>query len=269
MLLVTKEKQKTADNKIHYKYGMMILRKKIFLSLLLSISILLVAFFSQQETTKDKNNTSSFQIPNEMSQGVSLESKPRGSYILDVPFTAQAPLSNWGDSRQQNGCEEAAVLMAMAWVRGKTLRPEEAEKEIIAIADYELENYGHFHDTSAQDLVDQVFKGYFDYGNVEVKYDISAEDIKKELGAGNLVLVPANGKILDNPFYTEPPIEHMVVVRGYDSNTKEFIVNDSGTSRGELFRYAEDILIDAIYDYPTGYHEPVSELKKVMIIVKK
>lgn len=247
----------------------MISRKRIFLLLLLLLSTLFIVSFFQKKTKKDGDEGSSYQITNEMSKGASSKSKSQGDLILDVPFTAQAPLSNWGDPRQQNGCEEAAALMAMAWVRGKALRSEEAEKEIIAIADYELENYGHFHDTSAQDLVDQVFKGYFDYDNVEVRYDISAEDIKKELGAGNLVLAPANGKILDNPFYTEPPMEHMVVVRGYDSNTNEFIVNDSGTSRGELFRYAEDILIDAIYDYPTGYHEPVSELKKVMIIVKK
>lgn len=247
----------------------MILRKKIFLSLLLLISILLIASFSQKETTKDENNSSFYQIQNEISQGVSPEGTSQVSLILDVPFTTQAPLGNWGDPRQQNGCEEAAALMAMAWVENKTLTPGEAEKEITAIADYELKNYGHFHDSSAHDLAERVLKGYFGYSKIEVRYDINIEDIKKELASGNLVLVPANGKILNNPFYTEPPMEHMVVVRGYDSLTKEFIVNDSGTSRGELFRYAEDILIDAIYDYPTGYHEPVSKLKKVMIIVKK
>lgn len=247
----------------------MILKKKIFLSLLLLISILLIVSFSQKETKKDGNDGSSYQIKNEMRQNVSPDGKSQGSLMLDVPFTTQAPLGNWGDPRQQNGCEEAAALMAMAWVESEALTPEEAEKEIMAIADYELKNYGHFHDSSAHDLVERVFKGYFGYAKTEVKYDINIEDIKKELAIGNLVLVPANGKILNNPFYTEPPMEHMVVVRGYDSHTKEFIVNDSGTSRGELFRYVEDILIDAIYDYPTGYHEPVSELKKVMIIVKK
>ncbi len=34
-----------------------------------------------------------------------------------VPFTVQAPLGDWTDARQQDGCEEASVLMAMAWVR--------------------------------------------------------------------------------------------------------------------------------------------------------
>lgn len=248
---------------------MRIFNCKTALPILMSlfIGIPLIFFFSQE--IEDENNSSSYQIQNEMSQGVSSEGKSQGSLILDVPFTAQAPSGNWGDPRQQNGCEEAAALMAMAWAREITFTPEEAEKEITGIADYELENYEHFHDTSVQDLVDQVFKGYFQYDKVEIRYDINAEDIKKELENGNLVLAPADGAILNNPFYSEPPREHMVVIRGYDSNAKEFIVNDSGTSKGEGFRYSENILYEAIYDYKTGYHEPIDEKRKAMIIVKK
>ncbi len=190
--------------------------------------------------------------------------------LLDVPFTPQAPFGNWSDIRQQSGCEEAAALMAMRWVKGKSLTLEEAEKEIIAISDFELKTYGHFHDTSAEDLVARIFKGYFKYNNVEVRYDIKATDIRSELDKGNLVLVPANGQKLNNPYYKAPgPLEHMLIIRGYDSKTGEFITNDSGTKKGELYRYSEDIVMEAIYDYPTGYHEPVNGIKKVMIVVKK
>lgn len=191
--------------------------------------------------------------------------------LYEVPFTSQAPLGNWQDLRQENGCEEASAMMAMAWARGKgKFVPSEAEKEIIAIADYELEKYGDFHDTSAKDTAERIFKDYFKYGNVAVKYNIGAEDIKAELSKGNLVVVPMNGQKLKNPFYKPPgPIVHMIVVVGYDGAAKEFITNDPGTRHGEKYRYKEEILEGALRDYPTGFHEPVSEIKTAMIVVNR
>src|SRR3989338_7629179 len=51
--------------------------------------------------------------------------------LWEVPFTSQAPRGNWKDPRQQAGCEEASVLMAMRWVRGKSLSMAQAEAQII------------------------------------------------------------------------------------------------------------------------------------------
>jgi len=192
------------------------------------------------------------------------------SVLLDVPFTSQAPLGHWSDSRQENGCEEASALMAMAFVRSAKLFPISAEKEIIAIADYETEIYGDFHDTSAEDTVKRIFKGYYKYNNAEARSGISIEDIKKELFDGNLVIVPVNGQKIKNPFYTPPgPLEHMLVVIGYDGATKEFITNDPGTRRGEKYRYSEDVLGAALMDYPTGIHQIITEVKTAMIVVKR
>ncbi|MBI5913267.1 hypothetical protein HY839_02375 [Candidatus Azambacteria bacterium] len=84
--------------------------------------------------------------------------------LLDVPFTVQAPFGGWADARQDYGCEEASILMAMRWVRGETLTPAQAEQEIIAISEFEKERYGDFHDTSAQDTL-KVVKAYFGYEN--------------------------------------------------------------------------------------------------------
>lgn len=189
--------------------------------------------------------------------------------LYDVPFTSQAPLGNWRDLRQENGCEEASAIMAMAWVRGKgKFVPAEAEKEIIRAADYELEKYGDFHDTSARDTAERIFKDYFKYADVEVKYDIGAEDIKKELLRGNLAVVPVNGQKLENPFYKPPgPIVHMIVIIGYDGASKEFITNDPGTRHGENFRYKEEVLEGALQDYPTGFHEPIEKIRTAMIVV--
>jgi len=188
--------------------------------------------------------------------------------LFDVPFTPQAVFGNWADIRQSNACEEASALMAMRWVEGRPLSLIEAEREIIAMADFELEAYGHFHDTSAKDTVARIFKDYFKYEGVSVRYSIGADDIKRELDRGNLVIAPFDGRKLANPYYTPPgPPLHMLVIRGYDDATGEFITNDPGTKRGEAYRYDYRVLENAIADYPSGYKEPSSRTETAMIVV--
>lgn len=192
------------------------------------------------------------------------------SVLLKVPFTAQAPFGNWEDLRQEDGCEEASVLMVMRWVERKGLTPEEASREIIDASDYEQSLYGEFRETSLQDTANRILRGYFGYDNFEVKYGIDAKDIKVELYKGNAVIVAVNGQILFNPFYTPPgPRDHMIVIQGYDAQTREFITNDPGTKHGEKFRYPEDLLVKSLQDYPTGNHEFISEIVKGMIVVAR
>lgn len=197
---------------------------------------------------------------------------PRTKVVLDVPFIAQAPTGAWSDPRQQDGCEEAAVYMGMLWVTGneKPRTLEEQEKEIIKVSDWEEEKYGDYHDTSARHTLERIIKGYYLYDRAEVRYDITIGDIKDELYNGNVVIVPANGRALNNPNFTPPgPDRHMLLVKGYDPETKEFITNDNGTRRGENYRYSEKVLFEAIRDYPTGNHLPIEKESKVMIVVKK
>lgn len=187
-----------------------------------------------------------------------------------VPFTSQAPLGNWNDMRQENGCEEASALMVMRWIEGKELSAAEAEKEIIAISDFELSLYGDFHDTSVKDTVERIFKGYFGYENTAITYGINTQDIKRELLKGNIVVVPVDGQVLKNPHYTPPgPREHMIVIVGYDNKSKEFIAHDPGTRFGNNFRYSYSLLDNALRDYETGYHVPLFEKRSAMIVVSK
>lgn len=198
------------------------------------------------------------------------ETKPLPKEVLyDVPFTAQAPFGNWDDIRQDTGCEEASVLMAMKWVSGEDLTPEEAEQEIIAISEFEKENYGHHHDTSTKDTL-KLIKEYYNYDKAYTEYDIEIEDIKKVLAQGSLVIVPINGQIIGNPYYTFPgPFQHKIVIRGYNDETQEFITNDPGTRRGNGYRYNYQVLKNALMDYPTGFKEPIDEITTSMIIVMK
>lgn len=159
--------------------------------------------------------------------------------------------------------------MIMRWVEGRELTLQEAEQEIIAISDYEQEHYGDFRETSIQDTAERILRGYFKFNNFEVRRGIGAADIKSELFKGNAVIVAVNGQKLFNPFYTPPgPRDHMVVIKGYDGATEEFITNDPGTRRGENFRYHELILQNALQDYPTGNHGPITQEIGAMISVE-
>lgn len=190
--------------------------------------------------------------------------------LLNAPFISQAPFGNWSDPRKQNGCEEAAAIMAMAWVNNKKLTSQMADEKIDEISAYEEKMYGNSRDTNAQDTAERIFKEFFKYDNIKVKHGITKENIKQELFKSNLVIVPTNGRLLNNPNYTFPgPATHNLVIIGYDAGKKEFITNDPGTRRGEKYRYNEDVLENALSDYPTGNHEKIEEIKTAMIIVWK
>ena len=97
---------------------------------------------------------------------------------------------------------------------------------------------------------------------------LKKEDIKKALSENRLVIVPTDGQKLKNPNFTQPgPPRHMLVIVGYDDTTREFITNDPGTRKGEGYRYSQDVLYEAILDYPTGKHLPVTSSDKVMLTV--
>lgn len=192
----------------------------------------------------------------------------RGSVRLRVPFTVQAPRGNWHDVVYQNACEEAAVLMAMRWVEGKSLSLDEALREIKALTEFQQKTYAHFHDRSAVDTV-ALIRDYYGHTGVEARVGISLADLRRELRRGHLVIVPVDGRKLGNPYYRLPgPAQHMLVLTGYDAATDTFITNDPGTRRGEGYRYRARVLGRALRDYPTGYREPIPHPQTAMIVVR-
>lgn len=200
----------------------------------------------------------------------SLKIKKDEIIIKNVPFTLQAPLAEWDDPRQQDGCEEASALMAVYWAQNKTLTPQSAREQILKISDFQEKNYGTYIDTFATATAERIIRGYFSYDKVEVFENIKIDQIIEALEAGHLVIVPTDGQKLKNPFYTAPgPERHNLVIKGFDYRMDEFITNDPGTRRGENYRYNKNILFEAIRDYPTGDHKPIKENIKTMIVVKK
>lgn len=189
--------------------------------------------------------------------------------LLDMPFTSQAPFGEWSDLRQQDGCEEASALMAVHWAKGLgALTKIEAKKEILEIAAFEEKTYQNYVDTSGADTLKIIIKEHLNYQNALLKKDSGIEEIKRELTAGNALILPMDGKKLKNPnFKNGGPDRHNIVIRGYDPATKEFITNDPGTRKGEGYRYPEKIIETAWRDYPTGDHLPIVGRRKNMIVV--
>lgn len=183
-----------------------------------------------------------------------------------VPFTSQAPFGDWSDQRFQDGCEEASMIMVRHWLQDTTPTPHTATQDILALAAWELEQYGTYRDTSAEDTQLTLDK-YFKISSV-LTDKVSEFNIKQALASGAVVLVPSNGAVLDNPFYSAPPEHHMIVIVGYDDTTKEFITNDPGTRRGEGYRYAYSTVLAAAQDYPTGDHIETSTRNPAMLVIR-
>ncbi|MFP4514788.1 MAG: C39 family peptidase [Parcubacteria group bacterium] len=187
---------------------------------------------------------------------------------IEVPFISQAPFGDWSDPRLQDACEEASVFMAMKWIEGESISATEAREEFFDISKFEEENYGSYKDTSAKDTLERIIKGYYNYNKAELKYNFSLEDIITELDNGNLIIVPTNGQDLNNPYYSGAgPERHMLVIKGYDRGSNEFITNDPGTRHGADFRFSFDNLYNSIRDYPSGDHVPIVEEIKAMIVI--
>ncbi|OGL60774.1 hypothetical protein A3H10_04225 [Candidatus Uhrbacteria bacterium RIFCSPLOWO2_12_FULL_46_10] len=215
-----------------------------------------------------QNNTVISQLTNEIKSTISAPAKIVPLKPRPVPFTAQAPFGDWQDPRQQDGCEEASLVMAWHWIEGTTFTKSQALDEILAISAFEEKTIGEWRSTSAEDTA-KIFREYYNYNNITVQHDISAEDIKASLIDGNLVLVPTDGRKLGNPYYRQPgPPEHMLVIFDYDEKTDEFVTNDPGTRRGQNYRYKSNVVAQAIVDYPTGHREPNPNPQTAMIIIQ-
>ena len=220
----------------------------------------------KQETEKNQNT-----LPAVPVKEIQKEEVKTGELLIkNVSFAAQAPFGEWNDPRQQDACEEASALIAIKWALGESFTLAEAKEEILKISKYQTDEFGEYRDTSAEDTLKRIISGYFGYDKARLEKYIAKADIIKELEKGNLVIVPTDGQLLDNPNFTPPgPERHMLVVIGYDYDAKKFITNDPGTRQGQKYRYPEDTLFRAIQNYATGYHEPIEKMEKVMIVVEK
>lgn len=186
---------------------------------------------------------------------------------LKAPFIIQAPFADWDDPRQQDACEEASVIMAVKWSQGVTkISKADALDLILDIAKYEDENYGANKDTSIQDTYERIVKGYFKFENASLIEINNVDEIVAALDGSSVVIMPADGKALNNPnFSGDGPEKHMLLLKGYDVDKEHFITNDPGTRNGENFIYSKKTIEASLKNYRTS--EDDSSLEKNAVIV--
>jgi len=78
---------------------------------------------------------------------------------LAVPFIIQSPDQKWEEPYKE-GCEEASILMAQAFLNNQEISVASALKDIGAMVDWQLENYGGHFDLPASTTV-QLAKAWY------------------------------------------------------------------------------------------------------------
>ncbi len=182
---------------------------------------------------------------------------------LAVPFTSQSPYQNW-ELPYSEFCEEASTLIAASYINRMTINdPAYANKKLLEVKSFEEARFGYYQDTNAEETA-IILREFFKIDKVSIVYDPKIEDIKKALAGGRVVIIPAAGRLLHNPYFQQPgPLYHMLVIKGY-TKTGNFITNDPGTRHGADYIYAPDIIMNAIHDWNGG---DVTNGRKVMIVV--
>ncbi len=186
------------------------------------------------------------------------------SFNLAVPFTSQAPTGDW-DEPYQDACEEASLYMVHEYYEGVPagqIDANTANEAILQIIKFEQALFGFYESTTAAQTA-MLAEQMYGYEQVEVFDNPTVEDIKAQIAAGHPVIVPEDGQLLGNPYYTAPgPLYHMLVLKGYTKT--QFITNDAGTRRGEDYAYAFDTVMNAMHDWNGG---DVPNGGKEMIVV--
>ncbi len=189
---------------------------------------------------------------------------PRDFFVEhQVPFFSQAPMGNWS-GLFQNTCEEAVILMVAGVRQFPYITPAEVEKKLINMVWYEEEQgIGPSMTLVNTQKLLQVL-----YGVESEMIERPTLDLMKHYLQYRGLIVPASGVVLANPNFRRPlPSYHMLLIIGYDDATGEFIVNDPGTRMGKSYRYAYDVVMDAMHDW-TGSRETILKGRKRMLVVE-
>lgn len=193
-------------------------------------------------------------------------------FDIKVSFASQAPQGDWGMPYQE-ACEEASMIMASRYYKNEKLDNNIMAEEILKLAKWEEDNDYPIDLTAGQTA--EVLQKYFGL-KATLNKMVAETEIKKQLVAGNLIIVPLAGRDIGNPYYTQPgPLYHMLLIRGFDED--EFITNDPGTKRGEAYRYKYGDLLWAVHDWVGGsreFHDPRPEPdmrtgERIMVVVQK
>jgi len=182
---------------------------------------------------------------------------------LTVPFTTQSPYGHW-IAPWDNACEETSTTMIDKYYQNyssKTLEPDDAGPAIMRLVKLEDNFLGFNKDTNASQLA-YIINNFLPW-EAKLVENPTLEQLKHEIDTRHPIIVPVYVPNLYNPYYSNNFYYHVLVISGYDDNTKEFITQDPGTKHGLDFRYSYDNIISAIHDLLPG--KKTAEGKKIAI----
>jgi len=223
-----------------------------------------------------------------------------------VAFTSQAPYAKWDDLHDE-ACEEASIIMAHNYlIETDKIEIRTAEDEIQKMVTFQKEYFGFHKDLTAEEMIELANKFYKEeYQLIDLSSEESTpenkkittseesvpkteeilateettqisineekiEYIKKELSNGNIFIIPAAGQKLENPYFRIPgPLYHALIIIGYDDSKKEFITHDPGTRRGENYHYSQEVIWNAIHDFPSKRTNILQGAKNIILVKKE
>lgn len=229
-------------------------KKKDLKKILIPILALLVIFFVATALNARVENTPSSTTIKLGLATASNEVPPSSILNLPVPFTPEAPdglmVKPWN-----NSCEEASLVMLDEYYSGKrylTTPKTTAKKLILSYIDIENRIFGYNANTNAKEMT-VLANEYSKYFEARVVTNPTLEQIKAELRAERPVIALVYGFELNNPriiFSRTGSYYHTFVIKGFDDETQEFIVNDNGDLKQGLdLRYTYDTILGALRDY--------------------
>lgn len=186
--------------------------------------------------------------------GVSTAHAVEKKVNLPVPFIPEAPdglmVKPWN-----NSCEEASTAMLDEYYFGnhqKTITKTKAKQLILSYIAIENSIFGFNADTNATEM-NKVINEFSKYFEAKIKTNPTLNEIKNELLAERPVIALLYGKNLENPrihFARNGSYYHTIVIKGFDDETNEFIVNDNGDfEQGLDLRYSYDTIMGALRDF--------------------
>lgn len=169
-------------------------------------------------------------------------------FNLEMSFSSQAPEGNWNEP-WYNDCEEVSIVMVDSFYNKRILTKAIAKKEILRIIGLKEKAYGSSLDENADEIVN-IINNFLNW-NARIAEASTIDEIKKEIDAGHPVIMPTDGRKLNNRYYTTSEY-HVFVISGYDDAKKMFITQDAGTYRGHDYQYSYAVVMNAMHDYDSA-----------------
>jgi uncharacterized protein YvpB len=246
--------------------------KYIIIILILSMLVVSTVLYIKKQHAVTPINTDTSVRPNEqIDRNIAYDKSEiknlKSSILLSVPFTPQAPTANW-DELHNEACEEAVAIMAYEYFSentSTTLDPKQVEAQIGLLTDWQQQNLGYNLSITTEEtanMIESVYKL-----KTKIINNFTETDIKQAISQNQLVVLPANGRLLNNPYFKSPgPIYHMLLITGYDE--QDFITNDPGTKRGQNYRYSFSTLYKASASWIHKIQTTNTDIKKIIIVSK-